>query len=59
MQEALNGLLQWIKANTVENKIWCIPNGEISEHILKKCGFEYYGKDEENSCKWFVYIIER
>ncbi len=60
MQEALIGLLNWIIDNTEEDKIWGLPNGAESQHILEKCGFVYYGKDEAAPTRdWFLFSIDR
>ena len=63
MQEALEGLIEWITNNTEEKQIWGIPNGEnaqISQYILEKNGFVYYGPVENaSSCSWFLYNIAR
>ena len=54
MQEALSQLVSWIFSNTTENEIWGLPNGSESEHILKTCGFSYYGAVENiASMKWY------
>ena len=52
MLEALNGLIDFIFSKTNEKIIWAIPNGEISQHILEKCGFRYFV--EENGIRWFA-----
>ena len=58
MQEALEGLLQWLKENTSELEVWGLPNGNISEHILEKAGFHFEGfvENSQNS-KWYRYVL--
>lgn len=60
MQEALRGLLNWIIEETNEDKIWAIPNGEESKHILEKCGFVFFGKVETDLMRnWFLFSVDR
>ena len=59
MCEALSSFLDWLKEKTDEKEVWGLPNGPESEHILKKCGFDYYGLvDESKDSKWYVFYIE-
>ena len=58
MSEALKFVVDWVFNNTTEAELWAIPNGIISESILRKTGFVYYGEVEDSvDSKWFK--IER
>ena len=46
-------------ANTKEIKIWALPNGDESKHILEKCGFKYFGTVEGTKSSWYVFNICR
>ena len=59
MQEALNAFLEWFSNNTKEIKIWALPNGDESKHILEKCGFKYFGTVEGTKSSWYVFNICR
>ena len=54
MYEALVNTIDWIFKHTNENVIWAIPGNNISENLLKKCGFQKSTAEQVNEFNWFM-----